>query len=172
MERDGQDVGERAAPVHGNCGRGFGEAGERAGGSALEGLRSGAEWRGAGLGEHTNSPAGYSGAAFQGAGIDGRAIAAALWIFPGCADVWHASAWRNCAGAGPRNHAAGGGEVHSRGDCVCEDHGSGGFDGGIAERSGSGAAGAVGDSDQGKMSRIRILAEAVANKIAAGEVVE
>src|SRR5271157_3351379 len=116
MERDGQEVGERAASVHGNCGRGFGEAGERAVGSALEGLRSGAEWRGAGIGKHPNSPAGYSGALVQGAGVDGRAIAAAVWIFPGCADVWNASTWRNSIGIGPRDDAAGGGEVHSRSD--------------------------------------------------------
>src|SRR5271165_6072063 len=148
MERDGKDLGERAAPVHGNCGRGFGEAGDGAVGSALEGLRSGAEWRGAGFGEHPNSPAGYSRAIVQGAGIDGRAIAAAIWIFPGRVDVWHASAWRDCTGAGPRDDAAGGGEVHTRSDCVCEDYGGGGFDGGIAERSGSGAVGAVGDTSQ------------------------
>src|SRR5208337_1802084 len=108
MERDGQDVGERAAPVHGDRGRGFGEAGDGAVGSALEGLRFGVEWSGAGFGKHTNSPAGYSGEIVQGAGIDGRTTAAALWIFPRRADLRHASAWRDCAGAGPSDHAAGG----------------------------------------------------------------
>src|SRR5208283_5209654 len=151
MERDGQDLGERATPVHGNCGRGFGETGKRTVGSALEGLRSGAERSGAGIGEHPNSPAGYSGAAVQGAGIDGRAIAAAVWIFPGCADVWHASAWGDRAGAGPRDHAAGGGEVDTRGDCVCEDDRGGGFDGGIAERGGSGPARPIKDSSYSRV---------------------
>src|SRR5208337_3650768 len=151
MERDGQDVGERAAPLHRNRRRGFGEAGECAVGGALEGLRFGAEWSGTGIGEHPNSPAGYSGAAVQGAGIDGRAIAAAVWIFPGCADVWHASAWGDRAGAGPRDDAAGGGEVHSRSDCVCEDHCGGGFDGGIAKRSGSGAARPIKDSSYSRV---------------------
>src|SRR5713101_7237845 len=116
-------------------------------GSAIKRLRPGAEWRGAGIRQHSNSPAGYSRAAVQGPGIERRAVAAALWIFPGCSDVWNASAWRNRAGVGPRDYAAGGRKIHSRSDRVCEDDGGGGFDGGIAERCGSGAVGATWNSN-------------------------
>ncbi len=73
---------------------------------------------------------------FKALGLTEETIAAAVWIFPGCADLWHASPRRNCAGVGPRDHAAGRGKVHSRGDRVCKDHRGGGFDGGIAEHGG------------------------------------
>src|SRR5580700_5982889 len=78
MERVRQDVGQRAASVYGNRGRGSGEAGGGPVGSALEGLRFGFERSGTGLGQHPNSPAGYSGAAVQGAGLERGAVAAAV----------------------------------------------------------------------------------------------
>ena len=55
---------------------------------------------------------------FKALGLTEGTIAEAVWIFPGCADVWHSSAWRNCAGCGSHCDAAVGGKVHSRGDCV------------------------------------------------------
>ena len=57
-------------PFTGICRRGPRQAGNRAVGVPVEGLRSGAERRGAWLGQHPNSPAGCAGAHVQGAGAE------------------------------------------------------------------------------------------------------
>ena len=40
---------------------------------------------------------------FNALGLSEETVAAAIWIFPGCADVWHASAWGHRAGVGSRD---------------------------------------------------------------------
>ena len=135
MERIGQSLGERAASVHRNCGRRSRQARDRAVGMPVEGLRSRAEWRRAWLRQHSNSPAGYSRAHVQGAGVDAGAAAAALRIFSRCADVWNAAAWRNRAGNRSRGDAARGREIDPRSCGVSEDDCGAGFDGRFAEQS-------------------------------------
>ena len=98
-----------------------------------------------GFGQHSNSSAGSAAAIVQGAGADGRAAAAALWIFSGCADVWNSSARRHRVGTGSRGDVAGGRKVDSRSDRVRQDDGGSGSDGGISQRSGQRAARSIGD---------------------------
>ena len=132
-------------PFTGHPRGGRGQAGVRAAGGALEGLRPGAERLGAWLGQHPDSQPGAAGARVRAFGIERRAAAAALRLFPGRADLWDAAARRNRAGPRPRGDAAGGRKVHSRSDRLPQDDGGAGFDGGVAGGSGSRAAGGVGD---------------------------
>src|SRR6267142_296782 len=98
MERIGQDLGECAASVHRNCGRGPGKTRDGAVGSAFERLRPCFERLRTWLRQHPDPPPGYSGAPLQSAWPVGRTIAPALRLFPRRADVWHAAARRHRAG--------------------------------------------------------------------------
>src|SRR5579872_4839715 len=99
-------LGGGAASVYRNPRRRRSQAGIRAAGGALEGLRSGAEWLGIGIRQHPNSQPGIAIACVRAFGIKRRAAAAALRIFSGRADVWYSPAWGNCAGARSRGGAA------------------------------------------------------------------
>src|SRR6266851_2808670 len=172
MERIGQNLGERAASLHRNRRRRLGKTRILAVGSAFQGLRPRAEWQRARLRQHSNPPPGHSGASLQSARPVRRTIAPPLRLLPRRADLRHAPARRHRARHRPRRDAPRRRKVDSRSHRFRQDHRRTGLDGGLAVRRRQRTARSTRDRDQGKMSRIRILPEAVANKIAAGEVVE
>ncbi len=118
-------------PFTGIYRRGPRQAGDRAVGVPVEGLRPGPQRQRVGIRQHSDSPPGRAGADVQGARPERRAGEAAVRLLPRCADVWHAAAWRHCARHRPRDHAARGREVDSRRHRLSEDDRRGGFDGGI-----------------------------------------
>src|ERR1700730_13309443 len=98
MEHQRKAVGGGTTSIYRNPRRRRRQARIRATGSAFEGLRSGAEWLGAGIGEHAYPQPGIAGARVRAVGTERRAAEAALRIFSGRADVWHASARWNRTG--------------------------------------------------------------------------
>src|ERR1700747_3749894 len=132
MERARKAVGERAASVYRNRRRGSQQARDRAMGMLLEGVRSRVEWSRTRFRQHPNSPAGCAGPHVQSARPFGRTSAAALWILPRRAHLWHAAAWRNRAGRRSHRDAAGWREIDPRGDCVSQDDRRAGSDGRFA----------------------------------------
>ena len=86
---------------------------------------------------------------FRALGNDRGRSARAVWILSGSAGVWHASTWRDCAGAGSYCDDSGGCGESARGDSVPQDGTSRGFDGGCSNAGGRGTVKGVGDSGKG-----------------------
>src|SRR5438270_915123 len=136
VERNGENLGQRAASVHGHRGRGPGQAGIRAVGSALKRLRPCAERLRAWLRQHSYSPPGHSGAFVQSAGPERRAASPPLWLLPRRIDLRYAAARRDCARRGSYRHAPCRRKIHPRSRCFRQNHRRAGFDGRISQRSG------------------------------------
>jgi len=109
---------------------------------------------------------------FKALGLSEEQLRRRFGFFLRCADLRHAPARRYRARHRPRGHASRRRKIHPRSHRLRENHCRARFDGGFTVQRRQGTARSTRKSRSKKMSRIRILPEAVANKIAAGEVVE